>query len=333
MEDVDCNLALTTRSPQDVQKWEFIYVSDGYYNIRNIATGMYLTAPSNDTVGSLIAGCELDELKTDRQLWKFTETYDIIGSDNLQGKLQAKSQESSSLVMTANDVYSASFGYGVIQDVFIDDALPSDEWILVPVKKANLISIESFESNYDWRIAFNNSEVLFDNNYYLADHIQGYYTSENTQCLTARTIKNYMEDSNVFAIYAHGLSTENGTKMSLGSDVDEVIYSWDIYNFNAQTGIDMSGCELAVFVGCLTANHPTQSLPHAAVAAGAECALGFTEKIYHYPANDWTENFFSLYLSGEDVELAAEEAVYELIGIYDDQFIDSLYSYEIIYQN
>lgn len=239
------------------------------------------------------------------------------------------------MVMTATDDYIESFGYGVIQDVFIDDALPSDEWILVPVKKANLISIESFEENYDWRKAFNYSEILLDNNYYLADHIQGFYTSENTQCLTSQTITNYMENSDIFALRAHGSATSSGTKMFLSSEVDEVIYSWDIYHFNAQTGIDMSNCELALFVGCETANHPTQSLPHAAVAAGAECALGFKESIYHYPATDWVENFFSLYLSGEDVASAAEDAANAVwdMGEFNDEAIDALFSYEIIYQN
>ena len=82
-----------------------------------------------------------------------------------------------------------------------------------------------------------------------------------------------------------------------------------IYNFSNNTAIvDLSNCDLLLFVGCQTANHATKSLPQAAVNTGAEAALGFTGDIDCTIANKWLPLFFDYYLSGYSVQNAANEA-------------------------
>ena len=71
----------------------------------------------------------------------------------------------------------------------------------------------------------------------------------------------------------------------------------------------MSNCDVAAFVGCFTANHPTNSLPQAAVNAGASCAIGFETTIRCSQANAWTEFFAAYHCSGDSPEDAAHHAV------------------------
>ena len=57
-----------------------------------------------------------------------------------------------------------------------------------------------------------------------------------------------------------------------------------------------------LFVGCQTANHASQSLLHAAVAAGADCAIGFSTDITCIEANRFTEWFFRAYAEGKSIQ-------------------------------
>ena len=58
--------------------------------------------------------------------------------------------------------------------------------------------------------------------------------------------------------------------------------------------IDLSDCELMLFVGCNTAAVEGTSITDAAVAAGADCAIGFKTGINCGLANTWMEKFFKL---------------------------------------
>ena len=66
-------------------------------------------------------------------------------------------------------------------------------------------------------------------------------------------------------------------------------------------------------MGCRTGVHETQSLPHAAVQAGAAAAVGFKDTINCGTANEWTEYFFDLYYQGNSVETATAMAA-EMCG-------------------
>ena len=87
--------------------------------------------------------------------------------------------------------------------------------------------------------------------------------------------------------------------------------------------IDLSDCELMLFVGCETAAAEGMSLPDAAVAAGADCAIGFKTGINCGLANIWIEKFFEFYSQGHSVDYSADEAAREAGISTDDQLIVS----------
>ena len=72
--------------------------------------------------------------------------------------------------------------------------------------------------------------------------------------------------------------------------------------------IDLSNCELMLFVGCDTAAAEGMSLPDAAVAAGADCAIGFKTGINCGLANTWIEKFFEFYSQGRTIDESAQQA-------------------------
>jgi hypothetical protein len=100
-----------------------------------------------------------------------------------------------------------------------------------------------------------------------------------------------------------------GIILSTSSQSESKVSSSDIYDFDNDVAlVSLSGCELILFVGCETAAH-TKGIVYAAVAAGAECAIGFKEIITCSDANKWTTDFFTNLLSGYNVSTAAEEAL------------------------
>ena len=68
---------------------------------------------------------------------------------------------------------------------------------------------------------------------------------------------------------------------------------------------DLSNLRLAMFIGCRTGSGGVggNNLPSAAVAQGAETAIGFTDTINCPDANAWTQEFFVLWDSGSTVEM------------------------------
>ena len=57
-----------------------------------------------------------------------------------------------------------------------------------------------------------------------------------------------------------------------------------------------------------TAAAEGMSLPDAAVAAGADCAIGFKTEINCDSANTWMEKFFEFYSQGRTIDESAQQA-------------------------
>ena len=100
-----------------------------------------------------------------------------------------------------------------------------------------------------------------------------------------------------------------------------IVYNLYFFDQNIPT-TDLSNCEIALFVGCETAAHATQSLHHAADLAGAKVAIGFKDSIACSDANTWTETFVDEYSKGTSVTMAAQRAAQkcEDIRLYEYDF-------------
>jgi hypothetical protein len=115
-----------------------------------------------------------------------------------------------------------------------------------------------------------------------------------------------MENSRIFISRSHGDFDENGTflrlwlESSYDSNSDDIkiaaLHETDIYDYENQTAkIDLSECDIALFIGCYTGYDAVYPLNIAAVDAGADYAIGFSDTIICGAANDWTREFFKLY--------------------------------------
>lgn len=80
--------------------------------------------------------------------------------------------------------------------------------------------------------------------------------------------------------------------------------------------VDLTNCDLMLFVGCYTGTNDNTSLPYAAVAAGADCAVGFMDTINWVVADEWTEFFFNYYENGFSVERACYQASSKFINVF-----------------
>ena len=137
-----------------------------------------------------------------------------------------------------------------------------------------------------------------------------------TDYISRSDLQNSMEASEIYVSRSHGNVDDNGTYIILAKNNTSWIHSNDIYNFSTNTPvIDLSDCDLALFIACYTGANGDINLPNAAVKAGAKAAVGFKDDIDCDKANEWTESFFLYYEQGKTVEEAAQSAAEDCGGV------------------
>ena len=280
------------------QNWEIQYRGNGYYTIKSdYFVDLYLTAPSDYSEGSKILLQNYSSVIENRQLWKITRL------SNGRCKIQAKSHEMTDLVIA---ISSISSGGNITQQQFYNDTNYVDEWNLykcVNGTEVFLLGIDDIGHDHESSLT-----AIQDDMFKLGYEDINFQLSGN---FSVETVKSYMDQCRIFVTRCHGNSDENGTFLSLGVSM---LSSNDIFNFDTSEAIiDLTGCDLMLFIACRTGNHATQSLPHAAVRAGATCAIGFRETINCSIANEWTQKFFEYYSQGDTVEQACQKAVNDVM--------------------
>lgn len=221
--------------------------------------------------------------------------------------MKAKSSEaaSSDLVMAvgASDV-SVVDGVKIQQRTYTNDTTYIDEWLFYAFgPDAFLLGVNASESGHDHHSVLTTITPIL--------HSLGY---DSLNCVVTDSIsltdtQNHLEACEVFVSRSHGGSDSSGTFICL--DKNETIYlgTSQIYNFSTNTAVvNLSNCDLAIFVGCQTAAVEGTSLPDAAVAAGALYAIGFEEEINCDSASNWTQLFFEYYSQGYSVPKSAQLA-------------------------
>ena len=281
------------------QKWTFDYVSGEYYKIVSVASGKVLTAPS--AVDGSITQTSYTGAST--QLWKITTAGDDIY------RLSPKSNPS--YYMSAGDSSSED---GVNIEMRSSRSDSKDEWYLyLSGTEAMLMGI--YDEGHDHTTAL--AKIM-------SNLLTCGYESFNfiaTDYISRSDVQNSLETSEIYVSRSHGGGYTNGTRISLADGIQSYLRSEDIYNFSTNTPvIDLSDCDLALFVACHTGANGDINLPNAAVKAGAKAAVGFKESIGCNSANEWTESFFIHYESGETVEESARLAA---LGFSDESGIGS----------
>ena len=282
------------------QEWQILYASEGYYNIKNLSNGLYLTSPDSAYDEEEITSEEMiTSNEIDRQLWKF------IRQGN--GSYQIKAKNRSTYVLSAQDS-SPNNDDCLIQTDPTNGS--QTHWRLYRSQngtEAFLLGIYDSDTRHDHQSALLNIQnELFQLNY---QDINRQFVST----IDVATMQTYLEQCRIFVYRGHGGSYSNGTKLILGGNQE--LRAEDIYDFETSTPlIDLSNCDVALFIGCETANHDSQSLLYAAILAGADYAVGFTTTIYCDDANEWTEAFFSYYAQGYSVKSACDRVKADMNG-------------------
>ena len=278
------------------QRWEIIYISNGYYHIKNCGSGKYLTAPDNNYEGSSVEQSELSSSKTDRQLWRFVAT-DI---DPSAYYIQAKSQEAYDLY-AASDISEESYGYDLIQS-YTSEFTGYEEWILEYFERITLIAINNTSIGHSHNGSVLSAEYAFAEKEKIPNAIY-------TESMTNASVISYLQNSDFFLIYMEGEWGIDGTYVYLDSSGTNTLHTRDIYNYSTGSRIDMSGCDAAIFAGCYTSHNATYNLPLAAVHAGANCAIGFVNDPGCDNISRWLSDFSYFYVNNFTPEFSAEIAV------------------------
>ena len=155
-----------------------------------------------------------------------------------------------------------------------------------------------------------------------------------------------MEQCKIFISRSHGDFDRSGTYLKIYENEElaikiDALHAPDIYDYETQTAkVDLSNCELALFVACYTAKEGVNTLPDAAVKAGADYAIGFEESITCGAASDWTREFFKLYENkytvGYDIDFSTiSYGAYDIVKKYDDyrNVETDLLSYKVFFED
>ena len=277
------------------QKWELEYQGDQYYTIKNVSKGWYLTAPASETEGASILQYISSNYLQERQLWKF----ELLPSGRY--KIQAKAHDGTALSLAIS--ISSSGEVTVVHKSYTNDDDYCDEWNIAGFgEDVFLLGIQDSnpDENHDHVVSFHNSVPYFiDLGYYDINIV-------DTDHISASNVLECMQSCKIFVSRSHGAAT--GTRSMIyidDNDSSVTISSFDIYDYtNNRPMVDLSNCEIMLFVGCSTGTPEAKSLPDAAVAAGADVAVGFTVEIGCDSANAWVETFFSRLSKGDTIDEA-----------------------------
>lgn len=292
------------------QKWIIAHLGDGTYSIRSYNSACYLgvTDDSPDQYTSIVlrTGSLTDGMK-----WKIT------GTSSGAYKFTPLTGEANNRVLALDAVEGTGNAAPLYQMNYSNDASYIDEWELIKLgNDAYLLGIAS--SDHDHSTVFGT----------IGQDINALgYNGVNINCTSSISVTNLrsaMGQCKIYVSRSHGDHTANETYILLDSDESIRFYASDIYNFSTNTAvIDLSDCDLMLFVGCYTGKDDRYNLPDAAVAAGSDYAIGFKESINCGTANDWTELFFQYLSEGKSVDKAASLAADECFN--DDPRIESIH--------
>ena len=317
---------------RDVQKWEFTYViPNGTYYIKNSNNNQYLS--SGGTAGTAVyTSSNKQEALQKWTIHHAANGYYFISLSGVTLSLSSSAPNNGECVYVEPNMAQPRFQWKIVKNAggsfrFINAYSESydymmkvssssltpyavingtstgseyEEWYFENV--ASLIGIRENPAYHDHWSCYDDIQLSlrvegFDPDVYVANYIS------NGDCTS------YLDESSIFVSRSHGKSASDCTYIQLYYSPDEadsvfsrysshMVYDYD----NNVPKYDLSNLEIALFVGCKTANHSTKSLPQAVVDCGAKCAIGFTDSIPCDDANEWTTRFFALYSKTSDIQ-------------------------------
>lgn len=271
------------------QKWKITYLYNGYYKIISTASDKALTAPTSTNTSIT----QTVYTSSNNQQW--------IIKRNTDGTYKLSPRSNESFYMAAGAGLITSRGRNV--EMREEQSDGRDKWYFFSSSGSEVMLMGISDDGHDHSTALG---VI------MPDLVQCGYSKFNcivTDNIDSQIVKNNMAKAKIYVSRSHGNADSDGTYILLSNDGTKWIHARDIYDFaNNVTKVNLNGCDLMLFVACYTGANETASLPHAAVKAGAQAAVGFKESIGCSTANNWTQYFFEYYQGGSSVALSSYKA-------------------------
>ena len=283
----------------DSQKWMLSYTDEGYYTIcsKNSTNAFYLGVENNsqETDANIVLRIGTPN---SGMLWKIVSTSD--GAFRLYPKLAESQTTPRALVATTSD---NSNGDRLAYGNYVVNTSYRDEWYVFDIEGHEACLISVIGDGHDHVTVMGDiMPILYSEGYKDFNCTVSNFTPR-------KSLQEDLESAFVFVSRSHGNYDNNGSYILLSHDATQWLHSLDIYNFATNTPVvDLSNCDLLLFVACYTGKNEDTSLPHAAIAAGAKAAIGFKNGIGCSTANDWVRLFFEYYSEGYSVSSSAQYA-------------------------
>ncbi len=271
-----------------VQKWKFTHLGDGYYSIRQTySNASYYLGVKNDstTVNSDIVlrnGSITNGMK-----WKVETT------SSGAMKLIPKIGESSGYVL-ATSTSNTTNGAKLIQGAYVSNTSYRDEWYLQPINDYSLVYLGYSD------LALYMPGLITDATTALSNNAGA--TGYTTTSITRDEFLFQLATSNFFNIITHG--DEPDQLILTGETVFEMS-ELSALNSNA-----LSSIKFACITACNSGEGGTGSANtvNALYNMGAQCVIGFIDKVEFNSGNMWTIELVKSLSLGNTVEQARQAA-------------------------
>ena len=277
----------------DTQLWQRIPSQwSGYYYIKNVGTGMYLSSPTSTAVGTALS--MVSTITGDLQAWQFTSTpsgawkirsrNDAVAGRNLY--LNIKSSSNNTLV----------------QDTYVQNSSYLDEFNVVLIGNDVV-----YNRTLTWPTAIDPSNLLSD----LIEYYDTFTLVQSDIYMDVPTARSLLENSKIMVFNGHG----SPSVITIHEKPQRYIHNYEIYDpTNVTNSLDLSGTDMVFFAGCSTGGNPCDycdekgkheghfvdcpnsgsiyyNMPKSAQYAGAKVAIGWSVTTYDNHPNDWIERF------------------------------------------
>lgn len=271
----------------DYQKWQFIHLSNGFYKIISVKSGLCLAVPSDGINESDVDIVQESYSNLPRKQWTVEPTTD--GAFKIRNRAVT-----TDLVLCANA--GTANGTNIQQDDYLDNSSFLDEWFLYT--KVDYVSMY---------LGFNVGDPLMPpivNAVGTALEDQAGMEGHDSTDLTTGQLLGQLSTTSIFSCITHGSPTSIKTS-------DGYLTVSRIDSLNESVFEDLK----FVYLGaCKTGKgrEDANNLVNAIYEKGADTVLGFTISVNVAETNTWTRAFMIELASGttiEDAMLVADEAV------------------------
>lgn len=300
----------------DTQLWQRIPSQwSGYYYIKNVGTGMYLSSPTSTAVGTALS--MVSTITSDLQAWQFTST------PSGAWKIRSRNDAAAGRNLYLN--IKSSSNNTLVQDTYVQNSSYLDEFNVIMLGSDVIYqrTLEGFTA-IDPSVTISKLSKYYDG--FTLLHTLIHFGTNSPDYVD--TALHYLQNAKIMIYNGHG----SPTVVSVSDKPQRYLSNTDIYDPSNPT-VSYANVDIVIFAGCSTGGNicngdktspnfccPTYesngdihncnklgcaccatsfNLPKSAELAGAKVAIGWHVTQYGNYMNDWIDRFIT-YMSQVD---------------------------------